>query len=183
MSINIQYRLPQYKSLTPLAKCESIQLNQLPSIGSVFPEFFNKRVEVITQRESSYIQVPEAKPAFRRIIANAANYNATIAAQRRNNPSVLKNEHHQRNTVNYSMPFLYSTQGKLRSRIQSKSFLPRRKRVTAQQLQVLNSVFRQNPFPSIEERFNLSERLGISARSIQIWFQNKRQTVRSFTHE
>ncbi|KXN66082.1 homeobox-domain-containing protein [Conidiobolus coronatus NRRL 28638] len=81
------------------------------------------------------------------------------------------------------MPFLYSTHGKLRSRIQPKSFLPRRKRVTTQQLQILNAVFKQNPFPSIEERFNLSERLGISARSIQIWFQNKRQTVRSFAHE
>ncbi|KXN66083.1 PAX37B protein, partial [Conidiobolus coronatus NRRL 28638] len=56
-----------------------------------------------------------------------------------------------------------------------------RKRLTPQQLQVLNYVFSQNPFPSIEERLYLSERLWISARSIQIWFQNKRQIVKSNT--
>ncbi|KXN66074.1 homeobox-domain-containing protein [Conidiobolus coronatus NRRL 28638] len=69
--------------------------------------------------------------------------------------------------------------GRLRSRSQSKSFLPRRKRVTTKQLQVLNEQFKKNPFPSIEQRSKLSDILDISAKSIQIWFQNKRQTIRN----
>jgi hypothetical protein len=63
--------------------------------------------------------------------------------------------------------------------MQSKSFLPRRKRVNTMQLQILNEQFKKNPFPSIEQRSKLSEMLNISAKSIQIWFQNKRQTIRN----
>ncbi|KXN66073.1 homeobox [Conidiobolus coronatus NRRL 28638] len=63
--------------------------------------------------------------------------------------------------------------------MQTKIYYPRRKRVNTMQLKILNDQFSKNPFPSIEQRSKLSGMLGISPKSIQIWFQNKRQTLRN----
>lgn len=54
----------------------------------------------------------------------------------------------------------------------------KRRRADANQLAVLNSVFSHTFFPSTELRQRLGEQLGMSARSVQIWFQNKRQQWR-----
>lgn len=54
----------------------------------------------------------------------------------------------------------------------------RRNRADSYQLAVLNSVFAHTIFPSTDLRQRLSKELGMSARSVQIWFQNKRQQWR-----
>ncbi|CAG8471232.1 2287_t:CDS:2 [Diversispora eburnea] len=56
---------------------------------------------------------------------------------------------------------------------------PKRKRANANQLKVLNEVFHQTFFPSTELRIQLGKQLGMSPRTVQIWFQNKRQSWRS----
>ncbi|KAL1743859.1 hypothetical protein HDZ31DRAFT_83137 [Schizophyllum fasciatum] len=57
----------------------------------------------------------------------------------------------------------------------------KRKRADANQLRVLNDVYARTAFPSTEERHQLAKQLDMSPRSVQIWFQNKRQAMRS-TH-
>jgi len=54
----------------------------------------------------------------------------------------------------------------------------RRKRADAQQLAVLNAVFAHTFFPSTDLRERLGRELGMSTRSVQIWFQNRRQQWR-----
>ncbi|EPQ57549.1 homeobox-domain-containing protein [Gloeophyllum trabeum ATCC 11539] len=54
----------------------------------------------------------------------------------------------------------------------------KRKRADAAQLKVLNDVYQRTAFPSTEERQELAKKLDMSARSVQIWFQNKRQAMR-----
>lgn len=54
----------------------------------------------------------------------------------------------------------------------------KRKRADADQLKVLNEVYARTAFPSTEERNALAKQLGMSPRSVQIWFQNKRQSMR-----
>ncbi|KAL5528306.1 hypothetical protein ACEPAF_7442 [Sanghuangporus sanghuang] len=54
----------------------------------------------------------------------------------------------------------------------------KRKRADAHQLKVLNEVYARTAFPTTEERLELAQRLDMSARSVQIWFQNKRQSTR-----
>ena len=56
---------------------------------------------------------------------------------------------------------------------------PKRKRATSQQVNKLNEVFEQTFFPSSEVRLNLAMELGMTPRTVQIWFQNKRQGWRS----
>ncbi|CAO3643494.1 unnamed protein product [Cunninghamella echinulata] len=51
----------------------------------------------------------------------------------------------------------------------------KRKRASPTQLSVLNRVFNQTYFPSTELRIEL----GMSPRTVQIWFQNKRQSLRT----
>lgn len=46
------------------------------------------------------------------------------------------------------------------------------------QQQVLKSVYQITSFPSTETRKELALLLGISQRSVQVWFQNKRQISR-----
>ena len=46
----------------------------------------------------------------------------------------------------------------------------KRKRADAEQLRVLNEVYARTAFPSTEERQDLALRLGMSPRSVQIWY-------------
>ncbi|KAG1438813.1 hypothetical protein G6F56_012513 [Rhizopus delemar] len=55
----------------------------------------------------------------------------------------------------------------------------KRKRASPSQLHTLNRVFQQTRFPSTELRIELGKRLGMSPRTVQIWFQNKRQSTRT----
>lgn len=45
----------------------------------------------------------------------------------------------------------------------------KRKRADAEQLKVLNETYARTAFPSTEERIELAKKLGMSARSVQIW--------------
>ncbi|KAI8377884.1 Homeodomain-like protein [Radiomyces spectabilis] len=55
----------------------------------------------------------------------------------------------------------------------------KRKRASPSQLSVLNRVFSQTYFPSTEMRVELGKQLGMSPRTVQIWFQNRRQSLRT----
>lgn len=56
---------------------------------------------------------------------------------------------------------------------------PKRKRASSFQVSKLNQVFAQTFFPSSELRLSLAIELGMTPRTVQIWFQNKRQGWRS----
>lgn len=63
----------------------------------------------------------------------------------------------------------------------SSNLKAKRKRASPTQLSVLNRVFQQTFFPSTELRIELGKQLGMSPRTVQIWFQNKRQSIRTRT--
>jgi hypothetical protein len=54
----------------------------------------------------------------------------------------------------------------------------KRKRASSAQLSALREVYEQTSFPSSETRKILARRLGMTPRSVQIWFQNQRQIAR-----
>ncbi|KAJ9083894.1 hypothetical protein DSO57_1029895 [Entomophthora muscae] len=58
------------------------------------------------------------------------------------------------------------------------SLKSRRCRANQTQLTILNRIFRTTGFPSTQLRAALALQLGMSPRTIQIWFQNKRQSSR-----
>ncbi|KAG8834681.1 hypothetical protein FRC17_007766 [Serendipita sp. 399] len=55
----------------------------------------------------------------------------------------------------------------------------RRSRATQEQLDILNGVYARTPFPTTAERAELAARLKMTPRSVQIWFQNKRQGAKN----
>ncbi|KAI8076057.1 hypothetical protein BDF21DRAFT_464463 [Thamnidium elegans] len=55
----------------------------------------------------------------------------------------------------------------------------KRRRANAKQLEVLNRVFDRTFFPSTQMRAELGRQLGMSPRTVQIWFQNRRQAMRT----
>ncbi|KAF9104579.1 hypothetical protein BGX27_010042 [Mortierella sp. AM989] len=57
----------------------------------------------------------------------------------------------------------------------------KRKRANQEQLSVLNAAFERSYFPSTEERLRLSKQTKMCPRTVQIWFQNKRQSVKART--
>ncbi|KAI8388341.1 Homeodomain-like protein [Radiomyces spectabilis] len=59
------------------------------------------------------------------------------------------------------------------------SVKPKRRRASAKQLEVLNRVFERTFFPSTQMRIELGKQLGMSPRTVQIWFQNRRQALRT----
>ncbi|KAI9296632.1 homeobox-domain-containing protein [Neoconidiobolus thromboides FSU 785] len=54
----------------------------------------------------------------------------------------------------------------------------KRKRANSVQIRFLNRVFETTAFPSTELRSELGKQLGMSPRAVQIWFQNKRQSLK-----
>lgn len=50
-----------------------------------------------------------------------------------------------------------------------------RHRFSDDDIGALTTVFNENPFPSLEWRAELAHTIGASPRSVQVWFQNKRQ--------
>ncbi|KAJ7840878.1 kinase-like domain-containing protein [Mycena leptocephala] len=52
------------------------------------------------------------------------------------------------------------------------------KRADAAQLRVLNETYARTAYPSTEERLALAKAVDMSPRSVQIWFQNKRRSMR-----
>ncbi|CAO3610396.1 unnamed protein product [Cunninghamella blakesleeana] len=62
--------------------------------------------------------------------------------------------------------------------MESSSAVRKRTRATAEQLAVLEDTFAANVSPNSKLRKQLSERLQMSERSIQIWFQNRRAKVK-----
>ena len=48
-------------------------------------------------------------------------------------------------------------------------------------LEVLEREYKTEPFPSLETRRELSRKLNVSARQVQVWFQNKRQRERKLS--
>ena len=55
----------------------------------------------------------------------------------------------------------------------------RRKRTSPDQLSVLWKHFNEDNTPSAEVRQRLADQLGMSSRSVQIWFQNRRQLLKA----
>ncbi|KAG8863083.1 hypothetical protein FRB96_009263 [Tulasnella sp. 330] len=53
-----------------------------------------------------------------------------------------------------------------------------RKRITKEQLDMLEDLFRTNSHPSREERQMIAARTGMELRSVTIWLQNKRQLIK-----
>ncbi|XAO26209.1 hypothetical protein I312_105043 [Cryptococcus bacillisporus CA1280] len=53
-----------------------------------------------------------------------------------------------------------------------------RKRANDVQLAALNDAFRRTHYPSTKERQELARQLGMTSRSVQIWFQNRRRAVK-----
>jgi hypothetical protein len=54
----------------------------------------------------------------------------------------------------------------------------RRRRTSASELSVLESEFRKCPKPSKWVREHIAQRVGMTEKTVQIWFQNKRQSLR-----
>eukprot|EP00834_Sanchytrium_tribonematis_P002248 NODE_65_length_25825_cov_1.353844.p15 type:complete len:175 gc:universal NODE_65_length_25825_cov_1.353844:5650-5126(-) len=58
--------------------------------------------------------------------------------------------------------------------MQSQNNSKKRRRLNSEETKILQAVFERNPKPDAMLRAALADRLGMTARNIQIWFQNKR---------
>ena len=54
-----------------------------------------------------------------------------------------------------------------------------RTKISAADLSVLIESFDQEPLPNFEQQQSLAQRLGMTPRSVQIWFQNRRQRLKA----
>lgn len=55
---------------------------------------------------------------------------------------------------------------------------PKRCKISREQLAVLISSFDEEPLPNFDQRQALAKMLGMTPRSVQIWFQNRRQRLK-----
>ncbi|KAG5859377.1 homeodomain-containing protein [Encephalitozoon hellem] len=62
-------------------------------------------------------------------------------------------------------------------------FVKHRKRTTKAQLKVLEETFETNIRPDANMRKKLGEQLGMTPRSVQVWFQNRRAKIKKLTQK
>ncbi|ADM11250.1 Homeodomain-containing transcription factor-like protein [Encephalitozoon intestinalis ATCC 50506] len=62
-------------------------------------------------------------------------------------------------------------------------FVKHRKRTTKAQLKVLEETFETNIRPDANMRKKLGEELGMTPRSVQVWFQNRRAKIKKLTQK
>lgn len=62
-------------------------------------------------------------------------------------------------------------------------FVKHRKRTTKAQLKVLEQTFETNIRPDANMRKKLGEQLGMTPRSVQVWFQNRRAKIKKLTQK
>ncbi|KAF5370863.1 hypothetical protein D9758_001886 [Tetrapyrgos nigripes] len=98
---------------------------------------------------------------------------SVLAADARSEPSYGRPTNQSQLASPYSSPPISPTTSEQEPTIKKK-----RKRADATQLKILNETYARTAFPSTEERQALAKELDMSARSVQIWFQNKRQSMR-----
>jgi hypothetical protein len=55
---------------------------------------------------------------------------------------------------------------------------PKRCKISREQLTILIKSFEEEPLPNFEQRQTLAKLLGMTPRSVQIWFQNRRQRLK-----
>lgn len=55
---------------------------------------------------------------------------------------------------------------------------PKRCKISRQQLNTLINSFEEEPLPNFEQRQAIAKQLGMTPRSVQIWFQNRRQRLK-----
>ncbi|KAJ3106228.1 hypothetical protein HDU97_006861 [Phlyctochytrium planicorne] len=79
--------------------------------------------------------------------------------------------------------FIHATVESLRNKIDKDENSPKKKRIktSQEQLKILQESFDRDPKPSSAARTELGERLGMSPRAIQVWFQNRRAKVKLAT--
>ena len=69
-----------------------------------------------------------------------------------------------------------------RSRKGHKESASNRKRVTPEQLAVLEREFECGMIPDLETRERLARQLGFTERRVQVWFQNRRAKMKKDNH-
>ena len=55
---------------------------------------------------------------------------------------------------------------------------PKRCKISREQLEVLVKSFEEEPLPNFDQRQAMAKHLGMTPRSVQIWFQNRRQRLK-----
>merc|ERR1719440_1708482 len=58
---------------------------------------------------------------------------------------------------------------------------PKRCKISREQLAVLIKSFEEEPLPNFDQRQAMAKALGMTPRSVQIWFQNRRQRLKPLT--
>lgn len=79
-----------------------------------------------------------------------------------------------RSCQQYFDAFSQTSDGEIRSEYYNPFAVRHRKKTTRQQLEVLERTFETNIRPDTRMRKMLAEQLGMTPRSIQVWFQNRR---------
>lgn len=108
------------------------------------------------------------------------NQSSNISYNKMNQSIPFNNSSQQRvestlktSTSNYSSPTVSSFI--FREATMEDSLIPRRRRRTSsEELEILEVEFKRNPLPTQFERSKIAEKVNMSGRGVQIWFQNRR---------
>ncbi|KAJ3276484.1 hypothetical protein HK104_003665, partial [Borealophlyctis nickersoniae] len=104
--------------------------------------------------------------------------------QRRPSPPQQKKQQKQQlpdqSSGSGGMRFVNATLESVKQQILKEESTPKKKRVRTsnEQLEILQRTFAEDPMPSSAVRNRIAEDLGMSARSVQVWFQNRRAKVK-----
>lgn len=84
---------------------------------------------------------------------------------------------------NFLDSYQNNSNGELRNQYYDPFFVKHRRRTTKAQLKILEQTFEANVRPDANMRRKLGEQLGMTPRSVQVWFQNRRAKIKKLTQK
>lgn len=153
---------------------------RLPLISAFTPQ--TPRHVLPSLRLSSTLPTPLSPPAHTRPRPAAANTSMDSEADTSGNDSMLRPA--KRKTVSPTRDFAFISHlpatFPLQEPLIDNASLARRKRrrTSPNELAVLNAEFAAGSTPDKARRLSIADKVNMSEKAVQIWFQNKRQLVR-----
>ena len=166
-----EFPAPSYEALNSES---SERMHQFSSSSSAIATLLSLASSSSAPIYASSTQASNLQPVFHHYIppsnqrtAPSSSFTAQSSDAHHTGPRLDSNQHDTYTFIHRNTNLSPITVGK------------KRKRANSDQLDVLNRVFEEIPFPTNRLRTEIAVELKMETRSVQVWFQNRRQSLRA----
>ncbi|CAO3623330.1 unnamed protein product [Cunninghamella echinulata] len=102
-------------------------------------------------------------------------------------PSIVPNNHNNNSNNHHDNPIISSLNNNnsvdFKPTFYNPNEIKHRRRISTEQYEILETEYEKNTKPNASKRYQLAHQLGMTPRTVQIWFQNKRAKTKQYEQQ